>query len=85
MMTEFQLKKAALCFAVLAFCLLALGSWLSGARILISFFRGVEAFCVFGLLAYGLGYVFLLKKGKGRDGKSKKRKKKKGVHLDQTA
>ena len=84
MMTEFQLKKAALSFALFAFCLLTLGSWLSGARVVISFFRGVEAFCVFGLLAYGFGYVFLLKRRKGLGGESKKGEKKKGINLDQT-
>lgn len=85
MMTAFQIKKAALTFAVFAFCLLAIGSWLNGARVFVSFVRGIEAFCVFGLLSYGFGYFFLLKETKGLGSGSRKKKKQKGINLDQTA
>ncbi len=85
MMTEFQLKKMALTLAVFAFCLLTFGSWLNGARIVTSFVRGVEGFCIFGLLFYVFGSLFFVKRNNLLAGKKKRKKKQKGVNLDQTA
>ncbi len=54
-MTEINIKKVALLFALFAFILLALGSWVQGARIVTAFIRGIEGFAIFGLLAWGVG------------------------------
>lgn len=53
-MSSTTIKKIAVGFSLLAFAVLTFGSLLSGARILTSFVRGIEAAVVFGLLAWGL-------------------------------
>ena len=66
---------------LLAFTLVFFGSWFYEARILSSFFRGVEGFVIFGLLTWLIlrGWAVLnLKESPGEN-------KDKGVNLDHTA
>ena len=66
---------------LLSFTLIFFGSWFYGARILSSFFRGVEGFMVFGLLAWLILRGWAAINSKERLGENKD----KGVNLDQTA
>ncbi|MGP0565160.1 MULTISPECIES: hypothetical protein [unclassified Nitrospina] len=82
MMTPFQAKKAALVFALFAFILLSLGSWISGARVLAAVVRGVEGFFVFGGLAWAV--CALVSTHEPQEKKKKKKRPQKGRNLDQT-
>lgn len=47
-------KKSALGFGMFSLALMTIGSLLAGVRLSISFFRGIEAAVVFGLLAWAV-------------------------------
>ncbi|NIQ01862.1 MAG: hypothetical protein GWM98_16880 [Nitrospinaceae bacterium] len=68
---------------LLAFTLVFFGSWVFGARILSSFFRGLEAFALFGAVAWLVltGWEVWMPGASDAEGNPGKRK---GVNLDQT-
>ncbi|CAI2717985.1 hypothetical protein [Nitrospina watsonii] len=81
MMTPFQARKGALVFAVFAFTLLTAGSLFMGARLWVAMVRGIEGFCLFGVLAWGIGALFATR---NESAEQKAENKKKGQNLDQT-
>ena len=58
-MNDAVIKKIAVAFGLFALTLVALGSWLNGARVSTSFIRGIESFLVMGFLAWGVGKLIL--------------------------
>lgn len=64
-MSELDEKRMAVAFGLFAFIFLAVGSGLSGARLMTSFIRGVEGGLIFGLLVWALG-LFLVDKDPGQ-------------------
>ncbi|MCF8720299.1 hypothetical protein [Nitrospina gracilis] len=82
MMTPFQARKAALVFAVFAFIILSIGSWVSGARVWAAVLRGIEGFLLFGAFAWAV--CSLLATSEPQDKKKKRKNSKKGQNLDQT-
>lgn len=84
-MTELMIRKMALAFALFSFGLVAIGSFLFGARMLSSLVRGTEAAAVFGSLAWGLGLFMEEKEGEGPGSADDGKAPQKGTNLDQTA
>jgi len=82
MMTSHKAKKGALVFALFAFNVLSIGSWAMGARVVTALIRGVEAFLLFGALAWGVGSLLAVR---GRDHEGNQETGNKGRNLDQTA
>ena len=76
------IKKISVVAGLLSFTLIFFGSWLYGARVSASFFRGVEGFAIFGLLTWLVlrGWAALKSEERLGGGKDKK-----GGNLDQTA
>ena len=80
-MSRTFIKKFSVVAGLLSFTLIFFGSWIYGARVFASFFRGVEGFAIFGLLTWLIlrGWAALKSKERLGGGKDK------GVNLDQTA
>jgi len=80
-MSRTSIKKFSVVAGLLSFTLVFFGSWIYGARVFASFFRGVEGFAIFGLLTWLIlrGWAALKSKERLGGGKDK------GVNLDQTA
>ena len=80
-MSRLSIKKLSVVAGVLSFNVVFFGSVIYGARIISSFFRGLEGFVIFGLLAWLVlrGWAALSSKERLGEGKDK------GVNLDQTA
>ena len=80
-MSRISKKKFSVAAGLFAFALIFFGSLMYEARIVSSFFRGLEGFGIFGLLTWLIlsGWTALKPKepiGEGKD---------KGINLDQTA
>ena len=58
-MKDRQIQKISLAFSLLAFFILIIVSWLSGARWITSFLRAGIASIVLGLIVWGLGSMVL--------------------------
>lgn len=67
----------------MAFTLMAFGSWLAGARVLVALIRGIEGFAVFGAIAWCAGKWL-----QGRNGQAAPESNQddgsKGAHLNET-
>ena len=81
-MRRTSIKKFSVVAGLFSFTLIFFGSWIYGARIFSSFFRGVEGFAIFGLLTWLILRGWAAMKSEERLGEGKD---KKGVNLDQTA
>lgn len=57
-MNDRQIQKFSLAFSFLAFLILILAGWLSGARWMTSFFRAGIASIILGLIVWGVGSMF---------------------------
>ena len=79
-MSRTSIKKFSVVAGLFSFALIFFGSWIYGARISSSFFRGLEGFAIFGLLAWLVlqGWAAMKSKEHLEEGKDK------GVNLDQT-
>ncbi len=82
-MNRASIKKISVVAGLFSFTLIFFGSWIYGARIISSFFRGVEGFVVFGLLTWLVLRGWAVLKSEERLGEDND--KNKGVNLDQTA
>ena len=80
-MSRMSINKYSVAAGLLSFTLIFFGSWFYGARVLSSFFRGVEGFMIFGLLTWLVLRGWVAMHSKERLGENKD----KGVNLDQTA
>jgi hypothetical protein len=80
-MSRTSIKKFSVVAGLLSFILIFFGSWLYGARVFASFFRGLEGFAIFSLLTWLIlrGWAALKPEERLGGGKDK------GVNLDQTA
>jgi hypothetical protein len=80
-MSRMSIKKFSVAAGLFSFTLIFFGSWIYGARIISSFFRGLEGFAIFGLLTWLIlqGWAAMKSKERLEEGKDK------GVNLDQTA
>lgn len=80
-MSRISIKKFSVVAGLLSFTLIFFGSWLYGARVFSSFFRGLEGFAIFGVLTWLIlrGWAALKSEERLGEGKDK------GVNLDQTA
>ena len=80
-MSRTSIKKISVVAGLFSFMLIFFGSWLYGARVFSSFFRGLEGFAIFGLLTWLIlrGWAALKSEERLEGGKDK------GVNLDQTA
>jgi len=78
-MKSISIKKISVAVGLFSFSLIFFGSWIYEARIISSFFRGLEGFVIFGLLTWLIlqGWTALKPKVRSEEGK--------GVNLDQTA
>lgn len=82
-MTDIQIKKMAVSFALLSFAILTFGSVLTGSRMTTALIRGTEAAIVFGALAWSFGYL-VMEKGKAPEAEPEEAEVSKGVKLDET-
>jgi hypothetical protein len=80
-MSRTSIKKLSVVVGLFSFTLIFFGSWIYGARIFSSFFRGLEGFAIFGLLTWLILRGWAAMKSEERLGEGKD----KGVNLDQTA
>ena len=80
-MSRISIKKLSVAAGLFSFTLIFFGSWIYEARIISSFFRGLEGFAIFGLLTWLIlqGWTAMKPKERPEEGKDK------GVNLDQTA
>jgi hypothetical protein len=78
-MSRISIKKFSVAAGLFSSALIFFGSWFYGARIMSSFFRGLEGFVIFGLLTWLIlrGWFAMKSKDHLEEGK--------GVNLDQTA
>jgi hypothetical protein len=78
-MSRISIKKFSVVAGLFSSALIFFGSWFYGARIMSSFFRGLEGFVIFGLLTWLIlrGWFAIKSKDRLEEGK--------GVNLDQTA
>jgi hypothetical protein len=81
-MSNIQIKKMAVLFALLSFAILVFGSVLTGSRTTTALIRGVEAAVVFGALAWSFGSVVMGDKNDLKEESDEEASK--GVHLDET-
>lgn len=83
-MSSTTIKKGALGFALLAFGILTFGSAIAGARPFTSFLRGIEAAVVFGVFAWGMGYILAeQKKEDSEESHDAPDEKKKGENIEE--
>jgi hypothetical protein len=80
-MSQMAIKKLSVVAGLFAFTLIFFGSLIYEARIVSSFFRGLEGFAIFGLLTWLVLRGWAAMTSKEHLGESKD----KGVNLDQTA
>jgi hypothetical protein len=80
-MSRTSIKKFSVVAGLFSFTLIFFGSWIYGARVFSSFFRGLEGFVIFGLLTWSVlrGWAAMKPEERLEGGKDKK-----GVNLDQT-
>jgi len=80
-MSRTSIKKISVVAGLFSFTLIFFGSWIYGARIFSSLFRGLEGFAIFGLLTWLIlrGWAAMKPEESLEGGKDK------GVNLDQTA
>ncbi len=83
-MTDIQIKKMAVSFALLSFAILAFGSVLTGSRMTTAFIRGAEAAIVFGALAWSFGSIVMSGKEAPEEEEDDEADVSKGVQLDET-
>lgn len=83
-MSDQQIQKISLAFSLLAFFILIIVSWLSGARWITSFLRAGCASIVLGLIAWGVGSLTLGKQEDEQEGSAEKEQEKdpKGENLN---
>jgi hypothetical protein len=81
-MSNIQIKKMAVSFALLSFAILAFGSVLTGSRMTTAFIRGAEAAVVFGALAWSFGSIVMNEKSTTVEEDDPEAEK--GVQLDET-
>jgi hypothetical protein len=81
-MSRTSIRKFSVVAGLFSFTVIFFGSWVYGARVFSSFFRGVEGFVIFGLLTWLIlrGWAAMKSEERLEGGKDKK-----GVNLDQTA
>ena len=82
-MNRTSIKKFSVVAGLFSFALIFFGSWIYGARVFSSFFRGLEGFAIFGLLTWLILRGWAVLKSEERLGEDKD--KSKGSNLDQTA
>ena len=78
-MSRISIKKFSVAAGLFSFSLIFFGSWIYGARVISSFFRGLEGFVIFSLLTWLILRGWSSMKPKDHLEESK------GVNLDQTA
>lgn len=82
-MNEIDIKKIAAGYGVMAFGFVAVGSLLAGATVPTIFIRGVEAFAIFGMLAWAIAGWVVSRNNHSTAEDEQQRSK--GEHLDETA